>query len=386
MPADGRADGRVRRLRRGLGVGVVVLLTVSLVAMGLLWPSAEPDEVDVVEPPPAETHRAELIDVVELGPDPAALMPDAVVLQITAELDDTGELVTFETVETAEDLFEPGQRVELAVVEGVDGEPTWFINDFVRDVPLALLVVLFAAAVVALGRWQGLRALIGLGITFAVILAFVVPAVLDGRDPVLVAVVGAVVIMVATLYLSHGFGSKTTAALVGTVGALALTAGLAHLFIEAAAITGLASEDARLAELQVGDLSLRGLLLAAIVIGALGVLDDVTMSQSSTVFALRESDPSAPAGTLFARAMRVGRDHVAATVNTLFLAYAGAALPLLILFVVGVDGVGTVVTSELVAAELVRTMVGSIGLVAAVPLATAVAVAVADPPTRRAER
>jgi len=227
--------------------------------------------------------------------------------------------------------------------------------------------------VLAFGRWQGLRALAGLAITLAVVVMFVVPAVLDGRDPILVALSASVVIMVVTLYLTHGIGPKSTAAVVGTLGALAVTAGLSWVFIEFASLTGLASEEARMASVQAGGLSLRGLLLAGIIIGALGVLDDVTMAQSSTVFEFRAADPSAGSPELFSRAMRVGRDHVAATINTLFLAYAGASLPLLILFSGSPDSLNVIVSSEVVAVEIVRTLVGSIGLMASVPLTTMLA-------------
>jgi hypothetical protein len=179
--------------------------------------------------------------------------------------------------------------------------------------------------------------------------------------------------MVVTLYLTHGIGPKTTAAVVGTLGALGVTTGLSWLFIEGASLTGLANEEARLASLQVGGLSLRGLLLAGVIIGALGVLDDVTMAQSSTVFEFRAADPTAASSQLFSRAMKVGRDHVAATINTLFLAYAGASLPLLILFSSSPDPLKVIVSSEVVAIEIVRTLVGSIGLMTSVPLTTMLA-------------
>jgi uncharacterized membrane protein len=214
-------------------------------------------------------------------------------------------------------------------------------------------------------------------LTFLVIVGFIVPAILGGRSPLTVALVGAVAIMIITLYLSHGYSPKTTAAVVGTAGALAITGLLAVIFVAAAQLTGFTSEEARLANLEVGGLSLRGLLLAGIIIGGLGVLDDVTMSQSSTVFELRRANPAAGFGDLLRGGLNVGRDHIAATVNTLFLAYAGAALPLLILFVVGIDPLPTVLTSEIVAVEIVRTLVGSIGLIAAVPLTTALAAAMA---------
>jgi hypothetical protein len=184
-------------------------------------------------------------------------------------------------------------------------------------------------------------------------------------------------IMLISLYLSHGTGPKTTAAVVGTALALGLTVLLAIAFVAAASLTGLASEDALSANFVVGGLSLRGLLLAGIIIGGLGVLDDVTMSQASLVAELHQANPTAGFAALVGGALRVGRDHIAATVNTLFLAYAGAALPSLILFVTGTDSLGTVVTTEIVAVEVVRALCGSVGLIAAVPLTTVLAALVA---------
>jgi YibE/F-like protein len=201
----------------------------------------------------------------------------------------------------------------------------------------------------------------------------VVPAILHGHSPVLVAVTGAMAIMLISLYLSHGTGPKTTAAVVGTALALGLTAALAIGFVAAASLTGLASDEALDANFVVGGLSLRGLLLAGIIIGGLGVLDDVTMSQASLVAELHQANPTAGFAALVGGALRVGRDHIAATVNTLFLAYAGAALPLLILFVTGQDSLGTVATTEIVAVEVVRALCGSVGLIAAVPLTTVLA-------------
>jgi uncharacterized membrane protein len=193
--------------------------------------------------------------------------------------------------------------------------------------------------------------------------------------------------MLVTLYLSHGVSRKTTAAVVGTGIALLLTGLLAVAFVSGAELTGFSSEEARLVSVEAGGLSLRGLLLAGIILGGLGVLDDVTVSQSSTVFELARADRSATFASLVRGALTVGRDHVAATVNTLFLAYAGASLPLLILFATGIDPLGTVLTSEIVAVEVVRTLVGSIGLIAAVPVTTALAaaLAVAEPEAAAAE-
>ena len=351
---------------------VVTVIGVAAVgAMLALWPGPQP----VTEPNPAQqtsTHNATLVGVREVpDADAPGLSPNAITVAVRARLDDTGEEVEFETTDETGNLYRPGQKVRLSRIEQAGIGTTYFIADFRRGTPLIVLAALFITAVLWFGRLQGLRALVGLALTFFVIVGFMIPALLEGRSPLVVAVVGSVVIMIVTLYLSHGFSAKTTAAVVGTSLALVLTGVLAVAFASAANITGFASEEARMASVRVAGLSLRGLLLAGIVIGGLGVLDDVTMSQSSIVFQLRRANPAAKFRELTSGALAVGRDHIAATVNTLFLAYAGASLPLLILFAGSPDGLGAVVTSETVAVEILRTLVGSVGLIAAVPFTTA---------------
>ena len=357
-------------------VGFVVAIGVAaMTVMLLLWPS--PPQL----PPANPAQRTQLLDatLVEVrvvdGVDAPGLTPGAKTVAVRARVEDSGETVAFETTDETGNHYEAGQKVRLAVVEQEGLGTTYFISDFRRSTPLIVLAGLFVAAVVWFGRLQGLRALLGLVLTFFIIVGFMIPALLEGRNPLLVAVVGSLLIMMVTLYLSHGFTQKTTAAVVGTSLALLFTGVLAVLFVEAANITGFYSEEARMANVKVGGLSLRGLLLAGVVLGGLGVLDDVTMSQSSTVVQLHRANPSLRFAQLVHSALVVGRDHIAATVNTLFLAYAGASLPLLILFAGSPDGLGAVVSSETVAVEVIRTLVGSIGLIAAVPLTTALAAA-----------
>lgn len=320
--------------------------------------------------------RITAVQILDTGGDDAMFM-DGVTMQITARLD-SGETVSFEMSDDSETAFQVGQKVKIAeiVQEGV--APTYYISDFQRSGALLWLVGIFLATVIWFGRLQGVRAVIGLVLTLGIITQWVVPAIMDGRNPITVALAGSAVIMILTLYLSHGFHPKTTAAVVGTSAALALTGLLAWLFVRAAAITGLASEEARMATFEVSGLSLRGLLLAGIIIGGLGVLDDVTMSQASTVMELRRANPAARFAELMRGGLAVGRDHIAATVNTLFLAYAGASLPLLLLFSTSRDSLGNILTSEVIAVEIVRTLVGSIGLIAAVPLTTALAAALSN--------
>jgi uncharacterized membrane protein len=281
---------------------------------------------------------------------------------------------------------EPGTPVfavdDPVVVSWSGGDPddptSYQLVDFQRGAPLGWLAALFAAAVIVLGRWRGLASLAALGVGFLVLLEFVLPAILSGRSPLAVAVVGAGVIMFAVLYLTHGLSARTSTAVLGTLVSLALIGVLGAAFSAASRLTGLDDQtNALITSLGTG-VDARGLLLAGMVIGALGVLDDVTVTQTSAVWELHAANPRLGATGLFRAAMRIGRDHVASAVNTLVLAYAGAALPLLLVFQLSGRSLLDVVTSQDIASEIVRTLVGSIGLVASVPVTTAVAALVAS--------
>ena len=270
---------------------------------------------------------------------------------------------------------------ELPEQEGVDpppagGEPFSFI-DFERRTPLYVLALLFAIVVIALSRWKGVRSLAGLALSLLLVTQFMAPAILEGSSPLLVALVGALAVMLVTVGLAHGTGVTSMAAVLGATVSLLITALLALLFVELAKITGFSSDEASLLQgYALGEgtsLSLAGLVLAGIVVAALGVLDDVTVSQASTVVALHRAAPTQSRRRLFGAALTVGRDHLAATVNTLVLAYVGAALPVLLIFENQSTSFGDALNSEAVAGQIVAMLVGSIGLVLAVPLTTLLA-------------
>nr|WP_246220863.1 YibE/F family protein [Phytoactinopolyspora mesophila] len=240
--------------------------------------------------------------------------------------------------------------------------------------PLLWLAILFAVAVVVLSRWRGLAALGGLVISVVVLITFLLPALLAGKEPLAVAVVGASVIMIVTLYMSHGISIRTSVALIGTLISLTLTGLLGALFTALGQFTGLVDHAAAYIGTVNAEFNIRGLLLAGLVVGALGVLDDTTVTQTATIWELSMADPNSSRTELFAAGMRIGREHVAATVNTLVLAYVGASLPLLMLFSVAGQGVIDAVTTEAVAQEVVRALVGGLGIIAAVPVTTGLAV------------
>ncbi|MEM8705021.1 MAG: YibE/F family protein [Actinomycetota bacterium] len=275
----------------------------------------------------------------------------------------------------------PGDTVILGY------EPTnnaYFYADLDRQAPLVWLAVLFAIVVVALGRTRGLMALVSMATTVVVLVAFIAPSVLDGNDPVAVAVVAAAVIAFVTLYLTHGFSPTTTVALAGTLGSLALTLVLSWVFFDLTRITGFGAEENLLLPFLAGDIDLAGLLLGGAVIGTLGALDDITVTQVAAVSEIHDRRPDLSVPELVASGVRVGREHIASTVNTLLLAYAGASLPILLLFSVSDQALANVANTEVVAVEIVRTLCGSIGLVAAVPLTTTMAALVVTGDTARA--
>jgi uncharacterized membrane protein len=294
-----------------------------------------------------------------------------------------GESGSFELSGTVSDpQLNPGDHIRVVraaplppgtLPAGAPEPPQYSFADFDRHTPLLWLAIAFVVIVVIFGRLRGVLSLVGLVISLVIVVGWIVPSILDGSPPLLVAVIGSFAVMLATISLAHGLGPKGVAALLGTAAALALTVGLAAAFTSLATITGQSSEESLLLQVGQTSLSLEGLVRAGMVIGALGVLDDVTVSQASAVMALRRANPAQTVRQLYHGALSVGRDHVAATVNTLVLAYAGASLPVLLLFSVGNTSFSEGINNEAVAANVVATLVGSIGLIAAVPLTTGLA-------------
>jgi uncharacterized membrane protein len=267
--------------------------------------------------------------------------------------------------------------VLLYYPDAVPGGRSFAVVDLQRSAPMIWLVALAIAVILAFGRWRGLTSLAGLAVSFAVLLFFVIPAILDGSPPLLVAVVGSSAIMFATLYLTHGVSVHISVAVAGTLASLVLTGVLGAAFTSLMRLSGVGGEESSYLSATQGNLDLRGLLLAGIVIGALGVLDDVTVTQAVTVAEMAAGGQRSR-GELYRAAIRVGRAHVGSAVNTIVLAYAGASLPLLLLIAASSEPIGELLTSEFLAQEILRSAVGTIGLVASVPITTALAALVAE--------
>ena len=387
-PGPGLRGGR-RAWRRDRALGAVLVLVVlagvaAAVGLALLWPTGEgrdaararADQVGLTY----ERLAATVTEVTDRTCSYSAPDDPQACRTITTRVDEgpsQGTRVALPEFNLAYDRvsirISPGDKVIVGYETSND---YFFFVDRDRRTPLVWLAGLFALVVVALGRLRGALALIGMAVTLVVLVAFVAPSVLDGNDPVLVAVVAAAVIAFVSLYLTHGLNAHTTVALAGTLASLGLTLGLSRVFFGLSEFTGLATEEGLTLPLIAGDVDLASLLLGGAIIGALGALDDVTVTQVATVAELRYRSPQLPRRELIASGVRVGREHIAATVNTLLLAYAGAGLPLVLLFAVSDQSLAMVANSELIAVEIVRTLCGSLGLVAAVPVTTVLAAAV----------
>nr|WP_229686689.1 YibE/F family protein [Longimycelium tulufanense] len=318
---------------------------------------------------------------------PAAGQPDAgqasECLTVTVRLEDgpaAGVLIQQRVPqEPSTPSFTVGDRVVLAYTGAAPNDPSSYqLVDFQRGWPLSVLAGVFALAVLLLGRWRGLAALGALAVSFGVLVLFVLPAILAGQGPLPVAVVGSGVIMFVALYITHGFTARTSTAILGTLVSLTLIGVLGWAFAAASRLTGLDEDTANLIGLLGHGIDARGLLLAGVIIGALGVLDDVTVTQASAVWELRRANPDLGWRGLYSAGLRIGRDHVGSAVNTLVMAYAGAALPMLLAYSLSGRTFGELVTAQAVAQEVVRTLVGSVGLVAAVPVTTALSALVAS--------
>lgn len=270
-----------------------------------------------------------------------------------------------------------GDDLVLSYVAEAPAGQQYSFQDFDRTDPLRVLLVLFMVSVLVLSRWRGLGALASLGLSLLLLVVFTLPAITQGGPALAIAITTAAAIMLVSLFLSHGWSIRTCIALVGTLTSLVVIGVLGSVFTRVGHFTGLMDEGTQYLALISGEVDLSGLLLAGLVIGALGVLDDVTVTQTWAVWELADAEPTATRRSLFVRAMRIGRSHVASTVNTLVLAYVGATLPLLLVFSALREPFTSAISQEVVAQEVVRGLVGALGIVAAVPITTAIAALVA---------
>ncbi|ROO84317.1 putative membrane protein [Actinocorallia herbida] len=368
---------------------IVPLAVATLAGLVWLWPSDKPD---TSAQGTLSRHKATIVEVVlgecakaadapiDVSGEPTAAAAEPVdprrcgtaTIQFASGPAEGGYATVSLPTGPGTHLYEAGDDVLVIETPGTTGLDRYLLSDHDRSDPLWIIAAAFVLAVVAFGRWRGLAALAGLALTFTLLVLFLIPAILAGGPPLLVAIVCAAAIILTVLYLTHGFTPTTTLAVLGTLAALALTGLLATAAIGLANLNGITDESSFYLDYNYA-INTRGLLLASIIIGSLGVLDDVTVTQAATVRELSAANPSAGFGELYRAGARVGRAHIASVINTIVLAYAGASLPLLLLFRIGDQSVGDVLTNPVVAQEIVRSAAGTLGLIAAVPLTTALA-------------
>ncbi|MBW0270454.1 YibE/F family protein [Nocardia sp. MH4] len=375
-------------------IGVIVL-----VATAILWPSAQHVEI----PLPMQTvsggavhTEAGTVVLQDIGPcgspsngkvftgqpiEPraASYTCQRSVIDIRSGPDE-GKKTLFEI---APGPGQPDLRAgdEIRIVRAADpsGTTMYAFEDYSRGLPLLVIVLAFVIVICVVARWRGFRALLGLVFAFAVVVMFLLPALLDGKPAIPVALVSGALILYVVLYLAHGVNLRTSSALLGTLASMLVAALLSWVALEITNLTGLSEEQNTNVATYIQHVSITGLLLAGFIIGSLGVLNDVTITQASAAFELAALDEDASRGEIFTAAMRVGRDHIASTVYTLVLAYAGGALPLLLLFSIAGRSITDVLTGDAVAIEIARSAVGGIALALSVPLTTLIAVLLARP-------
>ncbi|RST11069.1 YibE/F family protein [Streptomyces sp. WAC05374] len=384
-----------KHLRKVIAAVLIPFATAVLVGLVVLWPGGAPEhertgvgfDRQTEQGTVVQTEKVDCRDVnaAQVPPTGDTTTPEGreavnaqqgqctkATVEVTTGKDKGRRFVEVVQPDAPRQL-EEGQGVVVAYAPDAPRDLQYSVTDVNRKVPMLVLAGIFALVVVAVGRMRGVMALIALAVSFAVLTVFILPAILQGSNPLLVAVVGSSAIMLIALYSCHGLTARTSVAVLGTLISLLLIGLLGSLFIDWASLTGNTDDNTGLIHGLYPEIDMSGLLLAGIIIGSLGVLDDVTVTQTSAVWELHQADPRMGPRALYRASIRIGRDHIASVVNTLVLAYAGAALPLLLLFSIAQSSVGTVANSELVAEEIVRTLVGSIGLVASVPVTTALA-------------
>jgi uncharacterized membrane protein len=268
-----------------------------------------------------------------------------------------------------------GDKVMVSISKTPENVVKAYFVDYVRTTPMLWLAIIFAVAIVIISQWKGVGALLSMAFSLYVIIGYIIPNILNGEDPLRVSIIGSIILLGVTLYLTYGWTLKTHAAVLSMIVVLILTGALSALFVFVTKLNGTGDESVMfLAQLMENSINMRGLLLGGMLIGALGVLDDLVTTQASAVFELHHANPNFGFLGLYHASMRIGQDHVAATVNTLVLAYAGSSLPMLLLFSLARGDYGYLINYAFVAEEIVRTLVGSLGLIAAVPITTAIAI------------
>lgn len=363
---------------------LAVVIFIAVLAPRLVEFTAQPVREQAVIGYSTNTVQASVIAILEEGLITLGDIEQTYqVVQVSVtDGDYTGESFEIEygTRQIRTDMIplEVGDQIMITVSTLPDGSLSAFFTDFYRGRSLIILLVTFVVFSIAVSGWKGVRSIVGIGLSLVVIVVMILPGIQQGRDPLLTSILGSFFFVSYSLYIIYGWNVKTHAAVIGSLLALIITGLLALFFVGQTQLTGYGNENMfYITQLTQNTLNVRHLLLAGIMIGTLGVLDDLVISQASAVFELYRNNPQQSFHKLYRSAMNIGKDHIAATVNTLVLAYAGAALPMLLLFSLRSVDFLLAINLEFIAEEIVRTLVGSLGLFASVPITTALAAVIA---------
>jgi uncharacterized membrane protein len=340
----------------------------------LLWPISSFAQ----EQPKEELFKARVIEVIdqkEIVDEAGSVVQQNLRLEALEGSFKNQEII-FEGINDfqilSSQVYNEGDKVIVNYSRDADSNAIFFVLDYDRSSPIIWLTIIFIFSVLVVGRWKGLRSLIALVLSFVVILKFIIPQILNGANPVMISVIGAIMILIFAIYFTQGINKKAHIANLSLIISLSSIALLSFLFTKLARLSGYSEEASYLMSINQGSLNLQGLLLAGILIGTLGVLDDVIISQVSTIEQLKQANPELSNRQIYIRSLKVGIDHITSMINTLFFAYAGASLPLLMLFTQSdVSGLNfsQVMNNEFIATEIVRTLLGSIGIIISIPIA-----------------
>ncbi len=360
-----------------------VILIVAAIAVFFAWPYFNNVTIpgDGFSTFGADTVRAQVTQIIEEGQiDMGGYTQTYQIVRVNIlEGDYAGIIMEIDygkrQVRSDDYMLAVGDKVVVSISKTPENVINAYFVDFVRTTPILWLTGIFAAAIILISRWKGVRALLSTVFSLYIIIDYIIPHILVGEDPLRVSIIGSIILLGVTLYLTYGWTLKTHAAVISMMIVLLLTGALSALFVVFTKLNGTGDENVMfLMQVMETPINLRGLLLGGMIIGALGVLDDLVTTQAAAVFELHHANPNFRFRDLYNSAMRIGQDHVAATVNTLVLAYAGASLPMLLMFSLAKGDYAYLVNFSFIAEEIVRTLVGSLGLIAAVPLTTAIAI------------
>lgn len=336
--------------------------------------------LDPIDLPPNEQYRAKVLQILDEKTEEPYEGYKEYIQTVQLKIlngKEKGSLVTAENgglagVDQSFIKVKTGDVVVLYKSYMIDGSVEYSIADHYRLWPLFIIILAFFGLAIWFGRWKGFGSILGLAFSLFVIVKFIVPKIITGGSPLTITLIGTIIIASVSLFLAHGFNKRTLISFISTLSTLVITLGLSEIFVRLAYLSGMGSEEAFYLQFgQTAQIDLRGLLLAGIVIGTLGVLDDITTAQTAVVGELKEANDTLSRTELYHRGLIVGREHISSLVNTLVLAYAGASLPLFILFVTNNNGaLWATINSQMIAEEIVRTVIGSASLILAVPIAT----------------